>query len=209
MEPGSSGPRLIPAMTPLSPATLHLCIDMQRLFSMEGPWPTPWMERVLPTVAQIAGRAPERTVFTRFIPPFRPEDMRGAWRHYYEQWREVTRERLDPRLLELMPPLQPLVPPAIVLDKPVYSAFAGHKLRDLVTERGIDTLLITGSETDMCVLATVLGAVDLGLRVVIVTDGVCSSSDEGHDSLLTLYSKRFSYQVETVSSEVVLEQWPG
>ena len=40
----------------------------------------------------------------------------------------------------------------------------------------------------MCVLATVLGAVDLGWRIMIVTDGVCSSSDEGHNSLLTLYS---------------------
>ena len=147
----------VSAMTPLSPATLHLCIDMQRLFSTEGPWPTPWMERVLPVVAEIAERAPERTVFTRFIPPYRAEDMPGTWRGYYERWCEATRERLDPNLLELMPPLQRLVPPATILDKPVYSAFAGHKLRELVSERGIDTLLITGSETDMCVLATVLG----------------------------------------------------
>jgi nicotinamidase-related amidase len=73
-------------MTPLGPATLHLCIDMQRLFSTEGPWPTPWMERVLPVVAEIAERAPDRTVFTRFIPPYRPEDMPGTWRGYYERW---------------------------------------------------------------------------------------------------------------------------
>jgi nicotinamidase-related amidase len=167
------------------------------------------MERVLPVVAEIAERAPERTAFTRFIPPFRPEDMPGTWRGYYERWREATRERLDPNLLDLMPPLQRLVPPATVLDKPVYSAFAGHKLRDLVSERGIDTLLITGSETDMCVLATVLGAVDLGLRVVIVTDGICSSSDEGHDALLTLYSKRYRHQIETIESEHVFAQWPS
>jgi nicotinamidase-related amidase len=194
-------------MTPFGPAALHLCIDMQRLFSSEGPWPTPWMERVLPTVARIAEYAPERTVFTRFIPPRRPDDMPGTWRSYYERWREATLEHLDPGLLELMPPLRRLVPPATVLDKPVYSAFAGHKLRDLVRERRIDTLLVTGSETDMCVLATVLGAVDLGLRVVVVTDGVCSSSDEGHDTLLTLYSKRYSLQIETTDSETVLTQW--
>jgi nicotinamidase-related amidase len=167
------------------------------------------MERVLPVVAEIAERAPDRTVFTRFIPPYRPEDMPGTWRTYYERWRMATREYLDPGLLDLMPPLQRLVPPATVLDKPVYSAFAGHKLRDLVSERDIDTLLITGSETDMCVLATVLGAVDLGLRVVIVTDGVCSSSDEGHDSLLTLYSKRFRHQIETIDSEILFAQWPA
>ena len=37
----------------------------------------------------------------------------------------------------------------------------------------------------MCVLATVIGAVDHGYRViVVVTDAVCSSSDEGHDAML-------------------------
>ena len=46
------------AMTPLGPATLHLCIDMQRLFSTEGPWPTPWMERVLPVVARLRNEFP-------------------------------------------------------------------------------------------------------------------------------------------------------
>jgi len=192
---------------PLTERSVHLCIDMQRLFAPEGPWPTPWMERVLPTVARIAERFPERTVFTRFITPQRPEDMPGTWRTYYERWRETTREHLDPRLLELMPPLAGLAPPATVIDKPVYSAFAGHKLADLLKERQADTLVVTGSETDVCVLATVLGAVDHGYRVVIVADGLCSSSDEGHDSLLSLYSKRFSQQIETVDSETVLSAW--
>lgn len=29
--------------------SIHLCIDMQRLFASGGPWETPWMPRVLPT----------------------------------------------------------------------------------------------------------------------------------------------------------------
>ncbi|MET0430539.1 MAG: cysteine hydrolase, partial [Microvirga sp.] len=169
---------------PLSPDTVHLCIDMQRLFSPEGPWPTPWMERVLPTVSRIAERYAERTVFTRFITPETPDDMPGTWRPYYRHWLKATRRRLDPGLLDLMPPLDRLVPPAMVVDKPVYSAFTGHGLVDLLRARRVDTLVVTGSETDMCVLATVLGAVDLGYRVVLVTDGLCSSSDEGHDNLL-------------------------
>ena len=51
-------------------------------------------------------------------------------------------------------------------------------------------MIVTGSETDVCVLATVLGAVDLGYRVIVVRDAVCSSSDEGHDALMTLYHQR-------------------
>ena len=191
----------------LTSRTVHLCVDMQRIFSTEGPWPTPWMERVLPTVTRIAERFPERTVFTRFITPETPEQATGMWRHYYERWRQTTREHLDPRLLDLMPPLARLAPPAPVFDKPVYSAFAGHRLHDHLQERGADALKITGSETDVCVLATVLGAVDHGYRVIIVTDAVCSSSDEGHDSLLKLYHERYSQQIETADSETVLSLW--
>src|SRR5690349_10307066 len=91
---------------------VHLCIDMQRIFTAEGPWPTPWMDRVVPVVAELAGRFPERTVFTRFITPLRPSDMPGMWQSYYERWREATRERIDPRLLQLVAPLARLVPPA-------------------------------------------------------------------------------------------------
>jgi nicotinamidase-related amidase len=133
--------------------------------------------------------------------------MPGTWRLYYEKWKETTRQRIDPELLDLMPPLQRLVPPARIFDKPVYSAFAGHLLAEDLQHRRVDTLIVTGSETDVCVLSTVLGAVDHGYRVVLVSDGLCSSSDEGHDALLSLYRNRFSLQIETVTSEELLENW--
>lgn len=192
---------------PLSPRAVHLCVDMQRIFSPEGPWPTPWMERVLPVVTRIAERFPERTVFTRFVTPNSPDEATGRWRTYYERWRETTRDRLDPRLLELLPPLTRLVPPARVFDKPVYSAFAGHKLHRHLQEYHADALIVTGSETDVCVLATVLGAVDHGYRVIVVTDALCSSSDEGHDNLLAIYRNRYSQQIETADSETILSHW--
>ena len=86
------------------------------------------MDRVLPVVAELAGRYPERTVFTRFITPNRPDDMPGIWQHYYTRWKEATREHLDPALLELLPPLAKLCPPATVINKTHYSAFAEPEL---------------------------------------------------------------------------------
>jgi nicotinamidase-related amidase len=186
---------------------LHLCVDMQRLFAAEGPWPTPWMARVLPRAASLAERFPERTVFTRFITPERPEDMSGMWRRYYERWRETTRQRLDPHLLDLMPPLAALVPPAAVFDKMVYSAFADGRLHPLLQGRGVATLILSGAETDVCVLATALGAIDHGYRVIVAEDAVCSSSDQGHDSLLALFQQRFSQQLETADTETILAAW--
>lgn len=194
-------------LAPLTNRSVHLCVDMQRLFSSEGPWPTPWLERVLPIAARLTERFPERTVFTRFITPANAAEMPGSWQRYYERWKQATREQLDPRLLELLPPLAKFVPPAQVIDKTRYSGFALSGLAEHLATRDADALIITGAETDVCVLATVLGAVDRGYRVILVTDGVCSVSDEGHDSLLNLYQQRFSQQIETADSETVLSEW--
>src|ERR1041385_7175057 len=103
---------------PIGPSARHLCIDMQRLFSDEGPWRTPWMTRVLPVIETVAGHAPRSTIFTRFIPPRHAEDMPGMWQAYYTKWSEVTRARLDPELIELVPTLKRFVPPAAVYDRP-------------------------------------------------------------------------------------------
>jgi nicotinamidase-related amidase len=108
--------------------TIHLCIDMQQLFGPGAPWATPWMERVLPTVTEIVAAQPERTVFTRFIPPERPEEMPGMWQSYYRKWHNVTRQEMDSKWLDLMELLTKFTPPARVIDKTRYSAFAGTQL---------------------------------------------------------------------------------
>lgn len=188
---------------------MHLCIDMQRIFSREGVWPTPWMERVLPVVCSIAAHRPERTIFTRFITPMQADEMPGVWRDYYVKWEDATRRKISPEMLDLMPDLQKLTPPALVLDKTRYSAFAGSDLRPILQLRGVDTLVVTGAETDVCVLSTVLDAVDHGYRVILVRDAVCSSSDEGHDALLQMYQRRYAVQIEVTDARQLLAAWTG
>lgn len=65
----------------------------------------------------------------------------------------------------------------------------------------------TGSATDVCVLATVLGAVDRGYRVVVATDAICSSADETHDASVRLYNSRYGEQVETAATSEILAHW--
>lgn len=192
---------------PPGPDSVHLCIDMQRLFSDRGPWPTPWMSRVLPTVEKLVARTPERTIFTRFIPPHRPDDASGMWRAYYARWPHVTRDAMDTSLLKLMPQLERFVPPAHVFDKPVYSGFATGALHAFLQAKHIDTLILTGSETDVCVLSTALNAIDLGYRMIIVKDGLCSSSDEAHDASLRLYEQRYHVQIELAEAGEVMDAW--
>jgi len=89
----------------------------------------------------------------------------------------------------------------VIVDKTCYSAFAEPALHRLLRHRNADALIITGSETD------VLGVVDLGYMVALVTDAVCSSSDEGHDALFQVYRRRYSQQIETIDAEAVLRNW--
>ncbi|MCX5570647.1 cysteine hydrolase family protein [Kaistia nematophila] len=188
--------------------TVHLCIDMQGLFAADGPWPTPWLEAALPNILRIAEFRPERAVFTRLIPPRTAENARGTWRHYYDVHAHATRQQLKPVSLQLLPPLAALVPPALVVDKPVYSAFLGSDLRRILMTRKADGLIITGAETDVCVLATVLDAVDLGYPVFVISDAICSSTDASHDAVVTLYRTRFYRQVQVLSTDALLERWP-
>ncbi|MFH5924236.1 cysteine hydrolase family protein [Roseomonas xinghualingensis] len=192
---------------PLTASCAHLCIDMQNIFAGKTEWHTPWMERVLPVVERIANHNPERTIFTRFIPATRPGEGRGTWRRYYERWADMTLEALPPGMIDLVPSLARLVPPARVLDKKHYSPWVRPELDAMLREDGIDTLVISGAETDVCVLAAVLGAVDRGYRIIIPTDALCSSSDRTHDALLTLYRERYGQQVETITTDELLEAW--
>lgn len=191
----------------LTDRTIHLCVDMQRLFAPGGPWATPWMTRVLPQCVALAEARPLATLFTRFVTPASPEKTIGAWRDFYRRWPETTRERLDPALIELVPELARFTPPAPVFDKPVYSAFTSSKLLAYLRARSIDTVVLSGAETDVCVLSTALGAVDHGYRVVIATDAVCSFSDAGHDSLLALFRERFSQQISAVTVGEIIGRW--
>ena len=188
---------------------VHLCVDMQRMFAEATEWKMPWLERVLPNIAAITSAHAERTVFTRFIPAREPGHGVGMWRHYYERWSSMTIDRIGPDMIGLVPDLMKFVPPAKIFDKHVYSPWTGSALDVQLRDAGVDTLVITGGETDVCVLATMLGAIDWGFRAILVTDALCSSADETHDAMMNIYLNRFGEQVETVTTQTLLESWPS
>ncbi|MCJ9670028.1 cysteine hydrolase [Neorhizobium sp. BETTINA12A] len=185
---------------------IHLCIDMQRMFAEDTPWHVPWMREVSPQIQELSGRHPENTIFTRFVTPTRPETMEGMWRVYYEKWRMMTREHLDPGLVDLIPSLKLFVPPAGIFDKMTYSPWVSGELHRMLLKKRIETVVLTGGETDVCVLATALGAIDLGYRVVVLKDAVCSGADDTHDASLELLGDRFSVQLRIATTEQFLRE---
>lgn len=192
---------------PLGDKAAHICVDMQNLFAPGAPWGAPWVETTLPTIQMLAQAVAQRTFFTRFIPPRSLVDAPGTWGRYYASWPQVLREELSPVWLNLLPELGTLARAGHVYDKSVYSPWDQTTLAATLRGRGVNTVVISGAETDICVLATVLGAVDRGFRVVVATDAVCSSADQTHDAVLTLFRSRLGQQIETATARQILEGW--
>ena len=186
---------------------MHLCIDMQNLFGPASPWHVPWIDAILPNIVDICSQRSEETIFTRFIPPRSPDAALGAWRGYYRKWETLTLNRINPSFIDLVDPLGDFSPPAVVLDKTVYSPWTEGFLQRYLHKRRVHTLIVSGAETDLCVLATLLGAVDRGYRVIIVHDAVCSVFDQTHDAIISLCHQRFSEQLELVCTDELIDSW--
>jgi len=202
-----SGISRSPDDRPVSPRAVHLCLDMQNMIGPAGPWAARWAERVLPSVVSLVEHAPERTLFTRFIPPLNVPETDGAWRDFYEKWAGLTRSQVEPSLLQLMAPLAMFVPPAIVFDKARFSAFSSPALGAHIGTLQADTIILSGAETEMCVLATALAGLDLGYRVVIARDAICSASDPCHDGVQRVFDERFTAQIRTLDVAEIRTLW--
>lgn len=192
---------------PLGRHMVHVVVDMQRLFAEPGEWHTAELAGITGTVARIAAERPERTLFSRFVTPRNSDDANGQWKHYYRRWHSVTGSQLAPGMLDLIPELSRIATKDAVIDKLGHSCFDSPAMQPALQRLGATGLIVTGVETDVCVLATVLDAIDLGLRVIIVEDGVASSSPEGHSAAMNAIYPRYDQQIEVLTADDLLRAW--
>lgn len=195
------------ALGPIGRGTVHIAIDMQVLFTPPGRWVVPDMDRIVPNIRRVATTHPSRTLFTRFVVPERAEEARGCWRGYYEHWWDFIGEHLPEGRLNLLEALRPLAPREAIIDKPTHSAFETPELERKLAALSATILVLTGVETDVCVLATALTAIDRGYRVVVVSDAVTSSSPDGHAAALNAILPRFDRQAEIMDTTTLLAEW--
>ncbi|MCI0431001.1 MAG: cysteine hydrolase [Rhodospirillales bacterium] len=193
----------------LPPDTLHIVVDMQRLFVEHPDWSVPNLPRIVPAILSLIEAHPRETLFTRFITPRQPEEAAGQWRSYYRHWRSVTLARMDPALLDLVAPLAERARPEAILDKTSHGGFESPVFAEAIARRRASALVLTGVETDVCVLALAFAATDRGYRVVVVEDAVASSSPAGHRAALTAIYPRLDQQIHIATVEEVLAAWPA
>ena len=110
-------------------------------------------------------------------------------------------------MVDLVPELQRFVPPARIVDKSTYSPWHRSRLHESLRRRGVEVIIVSGGETDVCVLAAILGAIDHGYHIVLAEDCLCSSSDEAYDATVTLYVQRYGSQITVSSAGEIVQRW--
>ncbi len=81
---------------------------------------------------------------------------------------------------EIVPALSPL-PDEPVIDKPGKGAFYQTDLDLMLRNRGVETLLVAGVTTEVCVHTTVREANDRGYRCLVLADACASYFPEFHE----------------------------
>jgi nicotinamidase-related amidase len=186
---------------------MHIVIDMQRLFADHPDWAVKDIGRIRKEVSRLAERKPGRTFWTRFVPAQNAAAAGGSWRRYYEQWPSATLDGGGADYVDLLPEHRTLAGRAAIFDKSSFSAFGCDKFHAAVQAAGIDTLILSGVETDVCVWATALDAVDLGLFVVLARDALTSGTPEAHQAVIDVLAPRFAPQVSVMTHAELDAAW--
>lgn len=76
----------------------------------------------------------------------------------------------------------------LVLDKPGYSCFSGTDFDHDLRARGVEALVFAGVTANVCVLSTLLAAVDLGYECLLIDDAVGAASAALVDSVVGMVS---------------------
>ena len=188
----------------LDEQALHICIDLQRIFLEPGPWYAEAGLALLPKIEQLVHARNLPSVFTRFITPSNASEATGSWQTYYEFWHQVTKAEAGEEWLALHPTLQKFAKSENTFDKTTYDAFASGSFRSSIERAKPSALIFSGIETDVCVLATVLTALDLGFRTIIAEDAVTSSDLDSHNACFEFLFPRYSQQIEIATVAEIL-----
>ena len=89
-----------------------------------------------------------------------------------------------------MDPSLDVAPTDLVVEKTARSAYfpGSSDLPALLAARDVDTLVVTGTVTNVCVEDTVRDASTAGLRVILVADACAAMRDRDHNATLhTVY----------------------
>lgn len=169
--------------------TAHLVIDMQNGFVEAGAlMEVPMARQVVPNINAVSRALRSHggmNLFFRFT-----TTTTSDWSVYFEQFQsadfgkqEVAMFQNGGHLHQIYHALD-VQPDDQVMNKSRFSAFTpgSSDAFNLLKQRGIDTVLISGTLTDCCCEATARDAQQLGFRVIFLADACAALTDAEHNA---------------------------
>jgi nicotinamidase-related amidase len=157
----------------LKPAIL--IIDMLKEF-VYGRLKSPAALEIVPVIKTLVAKARERG-----IPVIYLADRHYAFDREIRIWGlHASHDSEESSLIDDLKPERG----DIVLYKRSYSGFRDTGLSGLLRDLGVDTVILTGIHTHICVLHTAIDAFYERFNIIIVKDAVAAFSREDHDYAL-------------------------
>ncbi len=110
----------------------------------------------------------------------------------------------DAEISHIVPELTP-VAGELVVRKTVPSAFFGTSLAAWLTQRGVQTLVVAGAVTSGCVRASVVDAMQLGFRPLVVSDCVGDRAIDPHNANLFDMKQKYAYVATLEETKALLD----
>jgi biuret amidohydrolase len=107
---------------------------------------------------------------------------------------------------DTVPELAPR-PGELVIRKRGYDAFASTPLDETLRARNVTSLVVAGTMTDICVLATVIGAFHREYRVTLVEDGVSTLWPEIQRATLDIIGRAYGRIATTKEISDQISSW--
>lgn len=177
-------PTLDPARTAL------LVVDLVPFFYESNPT----CYAITPNVRLLAGALREAGGVVAWVVPGDPGPTTWAREFLGEEVAEMFRRSggTGPITGRLGPGLESRDGDMLVEKTSTSALFPGSStLDDRLRERGIETVVVTGTLTEVCVAGTARDAATLGYRTILVADATAGRDDESHNATLTTIYRTF------------------
>ncbi|MBO9575900.1 MAG: cysteine hydrolase [Sphingobium sp.] len=205
------GPHVIKRLDPAR--TAHLIVDMQNGFMEIGaPVEVPMARQTVPAVNRISRALRDAGGTNVFLQFTTPRDL-ASWSVFYErstpEFARVHQAAFTPgaHFWQLWPDLDVDLARDVRIEKARFGAFIPGTcdLDAFLRERGIDTLIITGTLTNCCCESTARDAMQLNYKVIFATDANAALSDAEHNATLHNMSFVFADVMSTAEIEGLLQ----